>query len=145
MQSSTARRLALAFLLSGMIYFAAGCKKKVAAPPPAQAPAPAAAQPTVTLNASPSSIQSGGTVTLTWSSTNATDLDLQPGIGKVASRQDFNDGDRLNDLYDYRNRTWRFDNRDCKRFSCGGASARTTGCPTWDRGIVQPKHQGCLL
>jgi peptidoglycan-associated lipoprotein len=43
-----------------------------------------AAQPTVTLNASPSSIQSGGTVTLTWSSTNATDLDLQPGIGKVA-------------------------------------------------------------
>jgi peptidoglycan-associated lipoprotein len=84
MQSSTARRLALAFLLSGMIYFAAGCKKKVAAPPPAQAPAPAAAQPTVTLNASPSSIQSGGTVTLTWSSTNATDLDLQPGIGKVA-------------------------------------------------------------
>jgi len=84
MQSSTARRLALAFLLSGMIYFAAGCKKKVAAPPPAPAPAPVAAQPTVTLNASPSSIQSGGTVTLTWSSTNATDLDLQPGIGKVA-------------------------------------------------------------
>jgi peptidoglycan-associated lipoprotein len=84
MQSSTARKLALGFLLSGMIYFTAGCNKKVAAPPPSQAPAPVAAQPTVTLNASPSSIQSGGTVTLTWSSTNATDLDLQPGIGKVA-------------------------------------------------------------
>ena len=84
MQSSTGRRFALLFLLLGMVYFVAGCKKKVAAPPPAQAPAPVAAQPTVTLNASPSSIQSGGTITLTWSSTNATDLDLQPGIGKVA-------------------------------------------------------------
>jgi peptidoglycan-associated lipoprotein len=84
MQSSTGRRFALLFLLLGMVYSVAGCKKKVAAPPPAQAPAPVAAQPTVTLNASPSSIQSGGTITLTWSSTNATDLDLQPGIGKVA-------------------------------------------------------------
>jgi len=84
MQSSTGRRFALLFLLLGMVYFVAGCKKKVAAPPPAPAPAPVAAQPTVTLNASPSSIQSGGTITLTWSSTNATDLDLQPGIGKVA-------------------------------------------------------------
>ena len=84
MQSSTARRFALLLFFAGVICFAAGCKKKVAAPPPAQPPAPVAAQPTVTLNASPSSIQSGGTVTLTWSSTNATDLDLEPGIGKVA-------------------------------------------------------------
>jgi peptidoglycan-associated lipoprotein len=84
MQSNTACRFALLFLLSGAIYFAAGCNKKVGTPPPAPPPAPVAAQPTVTLNASPSSIQSGGTVTLTWSSTNATDLDLQPGIGKVA-------------------------------------------------------------
>lgn len=56
----------------------------MAAPPPAATPAPPAAQPTVTLNASPGSINPGQTVTLSWSSTNATDLDIQPGVGKVA-------------------------------------------------------------
>ena len=38
----------------------------------------------MTLNASPSSINPGQTVTLSWSSTNATDLDIEPGVGKVA-------------------------------------------------------------
>jgi len=41
-------------------------------------------QPTVTLNASPSTVDSGQTVTLAWSSTSATDLDIEPGVGKVA-------------------------------------------------------------
>ena len=40
--------------------------------------------PTVTLNASPTSVNAGQTVTLSWSSTNATDLEIQPGVGKVA-------------------------------------------------------------
>jgi peptidoglycan-associated lipoprotein len=38
----------------------------------------------VTLNASPASINPGQTVTLSWSSTSATDLDIEPGVGKVA-------------------------------------------------------------
>ncbi|HTS10479.1 MAG TPA: peptidoglycan-associated lipoprotein Pal [Candidatus Limnocylindrales bacterium] len=64
--------------------FAGACKHHVAAPPPAAAPAPPPAKPTVTLNASPTSVNSGQTVTLSWSSTNATDLDIQPGVGKVS-------------------------------------------------------------
>jgi peptidoglycan-associated lipoprotein len=39
--------------------------------------------PTVTLTAEPGSIQSGNSATLSWTSQNATDLDLQPGVGKV--------------------------------------------------------------
>jgi peptidoglycan-associated lipoprotein len=72
--------------LLGFVAFAAvlgGCKKQVATAPPAPPPAPAA-QPTVTLNASPASISPGQTVTLSWSSTSATDLDIEPGVGKVA-------------------------------------------------------------
>ena len=55
-----------------------------AAPPPPPAPAPPPAKPTVTLQAAPSSIQKGESVTLTWSSTNATELKLEPGLGTVA-------------------------------------------------------------
>ena len=83
MQHGTFRKFVL---LSGFVAFAvflAGCKKHVAAPPPAAAPAPAA-EPTVTLNASPSSINPGQSATLSWSSTNATDLDIEPGVGKVS-------------------------------------------------------------
>jgi len=38
---------------------------------------------TVTLTAEPSTIDKGQSVTLSWSSQNATDLDLEPGVGKV--------------------------------------------------------------
>ncbi len=63
----------------------AGCNKKpVSATPPSAAPIPSPVTPTVTLNASPSSIKAGGTARLSWSSTNATDLDIEPGVGKVA-------------------------------------------------------------
>jgi peptidoglycan-associated lipoprotein len=84
MQSSSFRKLTLLLGLIGLVAFAGGCKKKVATTPPAAAPTPPAAQPTVTLNAAPGAVNSGQTVTLSWSSTNATDLDIQPGVGKVA-------------------------------------------------------------
>ncbi|MGC2420053.1 MAG: peptidoglycan-associated lipoprotein Pal [Candidatus Acidiferrales bacterium] len=83
MQHGTFRKFAL---LASMVTLAAllgACKKHVAAPPPAPPPAPAA-KPTVTLNASPASINAGDTSTLSWSSTDATDLDIEPGVGKVA-------------------------------------------------------------
>jgi peptidoglycan-associated lipoprotein len=83
MQTGPSRRW-LTYSLLGLIIFAGACKKKTPERPPTPAPAPAAAQPTVTLNASPATINPDETVTLTWSSTNATDLDIQPGIGKVA-------------------------------------------------------------
>jgi peptidoglycan-associated lipoprotein len=83
MQSSSVRKVML-ILGFAALAFAGGCKKKVATAPPAAAPAPPAAEPTVTLNASPTSVNSGQTATLSWSSTNATDLDIQPGVGKVS-------------------------------------------------------------
>lgn len=73
----------MAFSLLALAAAVGGCKKQVAATAPAPAPAPPA-PPTVTLNANPSTIQSGETSTLSWSSTNATDLNIAPGVGKVA-------------------------------------------------------------
>jgi peptidoglycan-associated lipoprotein len=78
------RRLATIAGMVGLLVFAGGCKKKPVTQAPAPTPAPAPAQPTVTLNASPTTVQAGDTVTLSWSSTNATDLDIEPGVGKVA-------------------------------------------------------------
>jgi len=83
MQRFTFRTFPFLFGLIVLGALASGCKKNVATTPPAPSPAPAA-QPTVTLNASPTSVSSGQTVTLSWSSTNATDLDIEPGVGKVA-------------------------------------------------------------
>ena len=76
---------AILFGLLGLVVLGWGCKKPPAAPTPAPpAPAPAPARPTVILQASSTFIQKGESVTLSWSSTNATQLDLQPGLGRVA-------------------------------------------------------------
>ena len=76
----------LTFLLIGVVFFA-GCNKRVATVPPAPAPpAPAPPAPTVTLNASPADISKGNSTTLTWSSSNATQLTLTPDIGSVDDR-----------------------------------------------------------
>jgi peptidoglycan-associated lipoprotein len=79
------------FALLGLLAVAivgSGCKPKtVTAPTPAApTPAPAAppARPTVTLQASSTFIQRGDSATLTWSSTNAVSLTLNPGAGTVA-------------------------------------------------------------
>jgi len=84
MQRLRFRTFSLLFGLAMLGALAGGCQKKVATTPPAQTPPVPAAQPTVTLNASPGSVNAGQTVTLSWSSTNATDLDIEPGVGKVA-------------------------------------------------------------
>ncbi len=55
---------------------------KAPAPPPAPLPPPA--RPTVTLQAAPTFVQNGEATTLSWSSTNATELTIQPGVGAVA-------------------------------------------------------------
>ena len=83
MQNRISRKAVLVLGFAAFVAFIAGCKKQVATAPPAPPPAPAA-QPTVTLNASPGSINPGQTVRLSWSSTSATDLDIEPGVGKVA-------------------------------------------------------------
>ena len=78
---------ALFVMLLAIVVFGAACKKPVVqAPPPPPAPAaPPPARPTVTLQASSTLIQKGESVTLTWSSTNATSLNLSPGVGNVTA------------------------------------------------------------
>lgn len=77
------------FLIAVLALISAGlgCSKKpvaatapVAPPPPVAAPA----RPTVTLKASSNFIQRGESATLSWSSTNATQLELSPAVGRVA-------------------------------------------------------------
>jgi len=57
------------------------CHKKVAPPPPPPPPAPAA--PTASLTANPNTVDKGQSTTLTWETTNATDVSIE-GIGAVA-------------------------------------------------------------
>ncbi len=62
----------------------AGCNRPrpqatTTAPPP-----PPPARPTVTLQANPTSLDKGGSSTLSWSSTNATQLTISPEVGAVA-------------------------------------------------------------
>ena len=63
-----------------MIIFLAACAKKVAPPPPPPPPAPNA--PTASLSANPNTVDAGQPTTLTWQTTNATDVSID-GIGPV--------------------------------------------------------------
>jgi peptidoglycan-associated lipoprotein len=83
------RSLYRAGLLTALaaIVFTVGCaKKQVAAPPPPPPPAPAPARPTVTLQASPGSINKGESSTLSWNSTDATQLNIAPEVGPVTAQ-----------------------------------------------------------
>jgi peptidoglycan-associated lipoprotein len=73
------RWVTLVFILS-VILFVGACKKKVAPPPPP--PPPAAPAPTASLSANPNSVDKGQATTLTWQTTNATDVSID-GIGPV--------------------------------------------------------------
>jgi peptidoglycan-associated lipoprotein len=83
------RSLYRAGLLTALaaIVFTVGCaKKQVAAPPPPPPPPPAPARPTVTLQASPGSINKGESSTLSWNSTDATQLNIAPEVGPVTAQ-----------------------------------------------------------
>ena len=61
-----------------------GCGKKPVVSRPEPTPPPPAARPTVTLQANPTTINRGDATTLSWSSTNATQLTISPEVGAVA-------------------------------------------------------------
>jgi peptidoglycan-associated lipoprotein len=67
-----------------LVAFSVGCKKKAAAPPPPPPPTINAPQPTASISAAPSSVNSGEGVALTWHTTDADDVSID-GIGKVPS------------------------------------------------------------
>ena len=73
-------RIAALFVLVAFALIANG-KKPIAA---AQLAPPAS--PSVALSASPASVKAGQQVTLTWSSTNATSITLEPSVGPVATQ-----------------------------------------------------------
>ena len=64
----------------GTIMLLGACAKKAAPPPPPPPPAPTA--PTASLSANPNTINPGQSTTLTWQTTNATDVSID-GIGAV--------------------------------------------------------------
>lgn len=62
----------------------AGCHKKNPAPPPPPAPPATAPAPMATITATPSTITPGGSSTLTWKTTDATNVTIE-GLGQVAT------------------------------------------------------------
>ena len=79
------RTCLLAALSAAVFNF--GCNKKPISAPPAttartEAPAP---RPTITFQANPTSISKGDTTTLSWSTTNATQVAIAPEIGAIAT------------------------------------------------------------
>ena len=70
-----------AFILAlGAVMMLSACGKKVVPPPPPPPPPPPG--PTASLTASPNSVDKGSPTTLTWQTTNATDVSID-GIGAV--------------------------------------------------------------
>jgi peptidoglycan-associated lipoprotein len=66
----------------------AGCKKHAAAAAPTSTPvaaAPAAPTPTITLRATPATLDRGQTATLQWEAKNANNVQIQPALGTVTN------------------------------------------------------------
>jgi len=79
---------ACVFVVLVAAVFTFGCNKKpVTSTQPATRPsAPPPAQPTVSLQASPTSIEKGDSSTLSWTSTDATQLTIAPDVGSVTAQ-----------------------------------------------------------
>jgi peptidoglycan-associated lipoprotein len=81
------RRASLSLSAALLLFVAGACHKKTTAPPPPPAPAPApeAAKPVINyFNAEPSTISSGQPSSLRWSVDNATNIQIDNGIGQVS-------------------------------------------------------------
>jgi peptidoglycan-associated lipoprotein len=86
--------LAIAIFASSLLITLTGCHKKVTAPPPAASakvetpippPTPVAPAPTISLKVSPDAIDAGQSTTLSWTSSNATTVTIDNGVGTVES------------------------------------------------------------
>jgi len=80
LKQATLRRLALVVAL-GALMFLGACHKKQAPPPPPPPPPPPA--PTASLTASPDTVDKGTSTTLTWQTSNATEVSIDNGVGTV--------------------------------------------------------------
>src|SRR5579875_3615916 len=77
------KSLALAASFAAVLTVA-GCHKKNPAPPPPPAPPATAPAPTASITANPDTINPGGSTTLSWHTSNATDVSIE-GLGQVAA------------------------------------------------------------
>jgi peptidoglycan-associated lipoprotein len=90
MRRSTCMLLVWTFVAAVLMVTGAGCGKKVTPPPPKaeEPPPPPQAEPeipapTISLNVSPTAIETGKSATLTWRSANAASVSIDNGIGTV--------------------------------------------------------------
>ena len=79
MKQLTLKSVATVFAL-GVILMLGACKKKAAPPPPPPPPPPPS--PTASISVSPDTIQQGQSSTLSWQTSNATDVSID-GVGAV--------------------------------------------------------------
>jgi peptidoglycan-associated lipoprotein len=79
MKQNHSRWIALVFALGAILFLGACHKKAAPAPPPPPPPPPT---PTATLTANPETIDKGQSTTLTWQTSNATDVSIE-GIGAI--------------------------------------------------------------
>ncbi|MGA2020953.1 MAG: peptidoglycan-associated lipoprotein Pal [Candidatus Sulfotelmatobacter sp.] len=79
MKQQTLKSVATAFAL-GAILMLGACHKKAAPPPPPPPPPPPS--PTASISVSPDTVQPGQSATLSWQTSNATDVSID-GIGAV--------------------------------------------------------------
>lgn len=83
MRTKNRNSLVLAGSLAALMAVAGCHHKKTPPPPPPPAPTQAAPAPTATISANPDTINAGDSSTLTWQTTNATDVSIE-GLGQVA-------------------------------------------------------------
>jgi peptidoglycan-associated lipoprotein len=91
MKKSLYLHAVLALLLVGIAVTGTGCGKKVSPQPPAATPptatggenTPTPQAPTISLTASPAAINRGQTSTLAWRTSNATEVNIDGGVGTV--------------------------------------------------------------
>ncbi len=79
MKQQRLKWITLTFAL-GAVLFLGACHKKTPPPPPPPPPPPAA--PTASLSANPNTVEKGQSTTLSWETSNATDVSID-GIGAV--------------------------------------------------------------
>jgi len=80
----------IALLLAGIAITGTGCAKKASAPPPAATPPTPPAEvpatppaPTISVTATPAAIERGQSSTISWRTTNASEVTIDGGIGTV--------------------------------------------------------------
>src|SRR5437899_12855149 len=83
---SPLHRSLLIFASTALLFVAARHKKPPAAPPPPPAPAPVAANPTVSISPDRTVLNKGQSPQLTWNTTDATNVSITPEVGAVTAQ-----------------------------------------------------------